>query len=410
MTSPRDRIERSGKAFLSDLCRVGRGTPAGDWFRRYWLSVGVAGELRDIPRAVRVLGEELVLFRDNRRRIGLLGLHCPHRGSSLEYGDIENGGIRCPYHGWLFDVSGQCLEQPAEPEGSIFCRKVKHLSYPVAELGGLIFAYMGPEQESPPPLPQYKALVDPNGQRSLEATRQYDYNWFNFIENGADPAHFSILHRADPNDGTWRSWFFNFKDIPPFDAVETSYGMKVISRKPGPTADTEYVDEKSFALPSILQIGDTEFTHFEKSKEALAAGSHNAHFMFVTPSDDDHFTLFTVNHYTGPDPEFFQKLEPSRRFAPKLQKKEYDQRRYSPFRGSVRSEDIMSQSTQGTIAERKEQLGTSDKGVILLRKIILGAIETMQEGGVPKGVSLREESAKEIDIDSFTGIRAKGVF
>lgn len=278
------------------------------------------------------------------------------------------------------------------------------------EFGGLIFAYMGPEQESPPPLPQYKALVDPNGQRSLEATRQYDYNWFNFIENGADPAHFSILHRADPNDGTWRSWFFNFKDIPPFDAVETSYGMKVISRKPGPTADTEYVDEKSFALPSILQIGDTEFTHFEKSKEALAAGSHNAHFMFVTPSDDDHFTLFTVNHYTGPDPEFFQKLEPSRRIAPKLQKKEYDQRRYSPFRGSVRSEDIMSQSTQGTIAERKEQLGTSDKGVILLRKIILGAIETMQEGGVPKGVSLREESAKEIHIDSFTGIRAKGVF
>jgi phenylpropionate dioxygenase-like ring-hydroxylating dioxygenase large terminal subunit len=268
---------------------------------------------------------------------------------------------------------------------------------------------MGPDQESPPRLPQYKALVDTNGQRSLEATRQYDYNWFNFIENGADPAHFSILHRADPNDGTWRSWFFNFKDVPPFDAVETSYGMKVVSRKPGPTADTEYVDEKSFALPSILQIGDTEFTHFKKPKEALAAGSHNAHFMFVMPNDDDHFTLFTVNHYTGPDPEFFLQLEPSRRIAPKIEKKEYDQRRYSPFRGSVRSEDIMSQSTQGTIGERKEQLASSDKGVILLRKIILGAIETMQKGGVPKGVPLRQEPGKVIDIDSFTGIRGKGI-
>jgi phenylpropionate dioxygenase-like ring-hydroxylating dioxygenase large terminal subunit len=403
-------MKKSRKVFLSDLCRVSRGTPAGDWFRRYWLAVGVAGELRDIPRAVKVLGEKLVLFQDEHGRIGLLGLHCPHRASSLEYGDIENGGIRCPYHGWLFDVAGQCLEQPAEPDGSVFCRKVKHLSYAVGELGGLIFAYLGPEQKSPPPLPQYKALVDPNGQRSLEATRQYDYNWFNFIENGADPVHFSILHRADPNDGTWRSWFFNIKDVPPFDAVETSYGMKVISRKPSPTAESEYVDEKSFALPSILQIGDTEFTHFKKPKEALGDGSHNAHFMFVTPNDDDHFTLFTVNHYTGPDPDFFQKLAPSRRIAPEIEKKPYDKRKHSPFRGSVRSEDIMSQSTQGTIAERKEQLGTSDKGVILLRKIILDAIRTVQEGGIPKGVPLRTQAEKVIDIDSFTGVRAKGVF
>src|SRR5918994_524848 len=306
---------------LSDLCRVGRDTPAGDWFRHYWMVVGTTRELQDIPRAIRVLGEDLVLFRDEHGRIGLLGLHCPHRASSLEYGD----------------------------------------------------------------------------------------NWFNFIENGADPVHFSILHRADPDDGTWRSWFFNFKDVPPFDAVETSYGMKVISRKPGPTPDTEYVDEKSFALPSILQIGDTEFTHFKKPKEALADGSRNAHFMFVTPNDDDHFTLFTVNHYTGPDPDFFQKLAPSRRIAPEIEKKPYDKRKHSPFRGSVRSEDIMSQSTQGTIAERKEQLASSDKGVILLRKIILKDIQTVQEGGAPKGIPLREEPDKVIDIDSFTGIRAKGV-
>jgi phthalate 4,5-dioxygenase len=393
---------------LSDLCRVGRGTPAGDWFRHYWMVVGTTRELQDIPRAIRVLGEDLVLFRDEHGRIGLLGLHCPHRASSLEYGDIENGGIRCPYHGWLFDVSGQCLEQPAEPEGSNFCRKVKHLSYPVRELGGLIFAYMGPDQNSHPPLPQYKALTDPMGQRSLEATREYEYNWFNFIENGADPVHFSILHRADPDDGTWRSWFFNLKDVPPFDAVETSYGMKVISRKPGPTPETEYVDEKSFALPSILQIGDTEFTHFKKPKEALADGSHNAHFMFVTPNDDDHFTLFTVNHYTGPDPDFFHKLAPSRRIVPNMEKKLHDKRKHSPFRGSVRSEDIMSQSTQGTIAERKEQLASSDKGVILLRKIILNAIQTVREGRVPKGVPLREVPDNLIDIDSFTGIRAKG--
>src|SRR5918999_5732680 len=175
---------KSKKVSFADIPRVGSRTPAGEWFRKYWLVVGTTQDLHDIPQAVKVLGEDLVLFRDEFGKLGLLGLHCPHRGSSLEYGDIENGGIRCPYHGWLFDVAGQCLEQPAEPEGSVFCRKVKHLSYPVRELGGLIFAYMGPDQDSPPPLPQYQALTDPAGQRSLEATREYAYNWFNFIENG----------------------------------------------------------------------------------------------------------------------------------------------------------------------------------------------------------------------------------
>jgi phthalate 4,5-dioxygenase len=396
------------KVNLADIPHVGPATRAGDWFRRYWLVVGTTRDLHDIPQAVKVLGEDLVLFRDQDGKLGLLGLHCPHRGTSLEYGDIEDGGLRCPYHGWLFNVGGQCLEMPAEPKDSQFARKVKHLSYPVEELGGLIFAYLGRDQAGPPPLPKYRALADTAGQRSLEATRVYDYNWFNFIENGADPVHFSILHRADPNDGTWRSWFFNFKEIPPFDAVETSYGMKVVSRKPGPTADTEYVDEKSFALPSILQIGDTEFTHFEQPREALSAGSHNAHFMFVTPNDDHSFTLFTVNHYTGSDPEFFQKLSPSRKVETKTEKKPYDQRKYSPFRGNVRTEDIACQGTQPLLDRRREQLATSDKGVILIRKIILNAIQAARENRVPKGVLLPDQAHEMVSIDSFTGVRAKG--
>ena len=397
---------RSTKVSSADIPHVGKGTPAGEWFRRYWMVVGTTRDLHDIPQAVKVLGEELVLFRNEAGRLGLIGGHCPHRGASLEYGDIEDAGIRCPYHGWLFDVRGQCLEMPAEPKDSKFAEKVKHLSYPLREQGGLIFAYLGPDE--PPPLPKYKALADAAGERSLEATRLYDYNWFNFIENGADPAHFSILHRADPNDGTWRSWFFNFKDIPPFDAVETSYGMKVISRKPGPTADTEYVDEKSFALPSILQIGDTEFTHFQQPREALSAGSHNAHFMFVTPHDDHSFTLFTVNHYMGSDPEFFQKLAPSRKVEAKAEKKPYDQRKYSPFRGNVRTEDIACQGTQPLLDQRKEQLATSDKGVILIRKIILNAIQAAQGNQTPKGVLQADQAHELVTIDSFTGVRAKG--
>jgi phenylpropionate dioxygenase-like ring-hydroxylating dioxygenase large terminal subunit/ABC-type nitrate/sulfonate/bicarbonate transport system substrate-binding protein len=398
---------KNGKITLADLAHVGPGTPAGEWFRRYWLAVATVADLRDIPLRVKVLGEELVLFRDPKGQIGLLGLHCPHRGTSLEYGDIEETGIRCPYHGWLFNVSGQCLEQPAEAKESTFHRKVKHLSYPMREQGGFIFAYLGPDGDDLPPLPRYFPLVDDKGLRSLEGTRHYDYNWFNFIENGADPVHFSILHRSDPNDGTWRSWFFNFKDIPPFDAVETGYGMKVVSRKPGPTPETEYVDEKSFALPSILQIGDTEFTHFKRESAALKDGSHNEHFMFLTPNDDEHFTLFTVNYYTGPDPEFFEKLAPSRELTVKEEKKAYDMRPHAPFRGSVRREDIMCQTTQTPIGARKEQLATSDRGVILLRKLILDGVKAVQEGRRPKGVLTRDRDGEVIKIDSFTGVCAK---
>ena len=395
---------------VSDLAHVGAGTPAGEWFRRYWLAVGTTKELRDIPLGIKVLGEELVLFRDLNGRIGLIGLHCPHRGSSLEYGDIEEQGIRCPYHAWLFDVAGNCLDQPAEPTDSQFHKKVKHLSYPVRELGGIIFTYMGPHQDNPPPLPNYSPLAQNGGQRYVESIRYYDYNWFNFIENGVDPVHFSILHRTDPADGTWRSWFFNRHEIPYFDAVERPYGIKVISRKPGPTSETEYVDEKSVALPSIIQIGDIEFTHFHKPRSALGEGSHIEHIMFATPNDDDHFMLFTADHYTGSDPDFFPKLADTRPPPPTQQKREYDHRPYMPFRGSVRHEDIVTQGTQGAIDQRDDYLASSDRGVILLRKAILNAIKTVQNGGAPQGVVARERAREIIKIESFTGIRAKGVF
>ena len=402
--------EKNSAITISDLAHVGRGTPAGEWLRRYWLVVGTVKELHDIPVAVKILGEELVLFRDLKGKVGLVGLHCPHRGSSLEYGDIEEGGIRCPYHAWLFDVAGHCLDQPGEPRDSQFYNKVKHLSYPVREFGGLIFAYLGPDPDDPPLLPRYSPLIENGNQRYVEATRHYDYNWFNFIENGADPVHFSVLHRSDPNDGTWRSWFFNRFDIPYFDAVETTYGVKVISRKPGPTPDTEYVDEKSVALPSIIQIGDLEFTHFHKPRSALAEGTHIEHIMFVTPNDDDHFMLFTADSYTGSDAEFFPKLAATRPPPPSAEKRAYDTRKYTPFRGSVRHEDIMTQGTQGAIDQRHEQLAASDRGVILLRKNILQAMKIAQKGGLPKGIPSQERADEIFKIDSFTGIRAKGVF
>src|SRR5581483_2043781 len=400
-------MARDGGVWLTDLVRVGKGTPGGEWLRRYWLVVSRAEDLHDVPQAVRILGEDLVLFRDGAGRPGLLGIACPHRGTSLEYGDVEDGGLRCPYHGWLFDVTGQCLEQPAEPKDSTFYQRVRHLAYPVRELGGLLFAYLGPGADQPPPLPRYAPLVEP-GQRQLEPVRHLDYNWFNFWENSADPCHISVLHRFSAYGAqTWGNQFFDYHDMPAFEPVEQDSGLKIVMQKPAPTPDMVFVDEMSLALPSIIQIGDTEFVHLRQEQAAtLAGGSHNAHLLFLTPKDDDHFMLFTVDHYTGPEPGFFAKLKAMRAHeVPRQAVKPYDRRKYMPFRGSVRDEDIVTQATQGLLGERSERLASSDRGVIVLRRIVREAVEAVQRGARPRGVLAPDEAERVVRLDTFVGVR-----
>src|SRR5688572_15757610 len=148
------------------LTRVGPGTPCGELMRRYWLPAALAEELPHggAPLPISLLGEDLALFRDNAGRPGLIGIHCSHRGADLSYGRLEDGGLRCIYHGWLYDVAGRCLEQPGEPAGSTFHERIRHTAYPCADFGGLILAYMGPGE--PPLLPAYEFLTVPERQRS----------------------------------------------------------------------------------------------------------------------------------------------------------------------------------------------------------------------------------------------------
>src|SRR5438067_7297493 len=147
------------------LTQTGPGTPCGALMRRYWQPVALAEELPSggAPLPVRILSEELVLFRDEEGQPGLLGLHCPHRGADLSYGRLEDGGLRCLYHGWLYDRAGRCLEQPGEPAGSTFHDRIRHTAYPCVEAAGLIFAYLGPGE--PPLLPAYEALTVPDANR-----------------------------------------------------------------------------------------------------------------------------------------------------------------------------------------------------------------------------------------------------
>src|SRR6266545_3450278 len=170
------------------LTRTDRETPCGELLRRYWQPVALSEELPNggAPLKVRILGEDLVLFRDDQDRPGLLGLYCSHRCADLSYGRIEDGGLRCLYHGWLYDINGRCLEQPAEPAESRYKDEIRHLAYPVIERAGLLFTYMGGGE--PPLLPNYDFLAAQPEHRYLQKTF-LECNYLQALENHLDPAH-----------------------------------------------------------------------------------------------------------------------------------------------------------------------------------------------------------------------------
>ncbi len=180
------------------LTQTGPGAPAGDLMRRYWQPAALSEELPPggPPVPIRLLSEDLVLFRDDQGRPGLLGIHCSHRGADLSYGRLEDGGIRCIYHGWLYDISGRCLEQPGEPAGSTFHERIRQPSYPCQERGGVIFTYMGPGE--PPLLPNYEFLNAP-AQQTLIYKYHQDCNYLQGNEGNLDPVHNNLLHHPNVN-------------------------------------------------------------------------------------------------------------------------------------------------------------------------------------------------------------------
>src|SRR2546423_6696859 len=208
------------------LTRVGPGTPCGELLRRYWHPVAVAQELtpEQPTRFVRLLGEDLVLFRDRLGRVGLIGDRCSHRGASLCYGRVEERGIACAYHGWLYDTAGNILETPPERNAAII-RSVTHTAYPVQRYLGLYWAYLGP---MPAPLiPKYDLWERKDGTRRMYIRGELDCNWFQTMENAVDPAHLQILHQEFVGRGrmpasTTRGFT---DDVVSFEFYVTSYGI-----------------------------------------------------------------------------------------------------------------------------------------------------------------------------------------
>ena len=210
-------------AFDEELCRVGRGTPCGEYLRRFWQPVVVESELNDTPTAIRILGEDLVIFRDGRGDIGLLERRCVHRGTSLEFGKIVEKGIRCCYHGWQFDVDGTILDTPGEPPDSPIRQKICQGAYPVQSWRGVVFAYMGPPDKRPE-LPVFDAFEHEAETGRLRVNHSA-CNWLQVNENETDPIHLTFLHT--------RLFGVQFEpvygEIPTIEWIDTPVGMLYIT-------------------------------------------------------------------------------------------------------------------------------------------------------------------------------------
>ncbi len=377
------------------ITQTGPGTPGGEMMRHYWQPVALVEEVPQggAPIPVRVMGEDLTLFRDQEGRLGLLGIHCSHRAADLSYGRIEAGGLRCLYHGWLYDVTGQCIEQPGEPAGSTFKDKVKQLAYPCQELGGLVFAYLG--HDEPPLLPNLPFLTVPTEQRVVHKLWQ-DCNYLQGNEGNIDPQHLSYLHRY-----LWEEASFSGEASTENVAGGKSSGNSLFGGDVTPDIDLESTNY-GFRLYTVRDADEssqyvriTNFIHPNASSFPAAPGVYGAH--IHVPVDDTHHWKFQfmVNR-SGPmdkekmGPLLFADLDPDRhmtRNAHNRYLQDREEMRTRSFIGRVPSfnvHDGWATEGEGPIQDRTtEQLGYTDKGVIQARKLLLKAVHDVLEGAEP---------------------------
>ena len=359
------------------LTRVGRGTLAGEMLRRYWMPVACAGELADEKpiKAFRLLGENLVVYRDKAGRYGVVAEQCSHRKASLAFGRVDEEGIRCPYHGWKFDRAGKCLEQPAEPEGG-FKDKVRHPAYPVERLGGLLWAYLGPEPR--PLLPRWDVLIWENGKRWIEKHELYNCNWLQPMENSVDPSHLFWLHGETAHlVGSTSDRYEEEHNFIPFE-----YGIIKQRRTPGRTsAEPARLDQHPLVFPVTLR-------HVFRASKTDGLLRHNV--QIRVPVDDAHTQVYVV--YFTPNETDRSPADgdtPWEYFPIRDEKGEYRLEH-------VLVQDAMAWETQGAPTDRtQEHLGVGDQGIILLRKILREQIEIVRKGGDPLGV-VRDASNNEL--------------
>jgi phthalate 4,5-dioxygenase len=391
------------------LTRVGAGTPMGEVLRRYWLPAALSSELeRDgAPLRVRLLGEELVAFRDSNGAAGLVDAFCPHRRAPMFLARNEQCGIRCVYHGWKFDHTGQCVEMPTEPKDSPMRARVRIKAYPVWEGGGMVWAYMGPPAELPPP-PDMELTRAPETHRFASRTVQ-DCNYLQALEGGLDSAHATILHNVTIGDLSWLEDYE--RTTPKLEVTPTDYGFQY--RAIRSDKDRYWVRVYQYIMPVTQVRGRAAPVRGEKAPPKIPLISGH---MWVA-ADDVTVNVFNWAYSADPNlplaPEFMRGLEadygrgpedlrPDLRLKRNLENEfliDRELQKTKTFTGivGINTQDVAVQEGMGPIADRSEEhLGSTDRAIVTMRRLLLEATRVVASGGKPRG----------LDPSSYRSVRA----
>jgi nitrite reductase/ring-hydroxylating ferredoxin subunit len=346
-----------------ELTHTGPRTPCGEYLRRFWQPVALSRELNDLPLAVKILGEELVVFRDKGNRVGVLKLHCSHRGTSLEFGIISEQGIRCCYHGWHFDVDGKILETPGEPPDSTLKQRLYHGAYPTHEFGGIVFAYLGPPEKKSP-FPLYDSLERPGYQSYCPGKNLLPCNWLQIVENGMDPIHTTFLH-ARVSGLQQRP--ASFLELGTLDWMETPIGMiYMYSRR---VKDLIFVRMNDSIFPNISQAAPSGGKVGHEEGLDLALGP-----VWTVPVDDCNSIKFRIRHHRVDEQPTYDLAFGATDDRP------YEERQRKPG-------DYDAWVSQRPIAiHDMEHLGSTDRGVIMYRRLVRKGIQAVQTGEDPPGI------------------------
>jgi 5,5'-dehydrodivanillate O-demethylase len=339
------------------LSRVGPGTPMGELLRRYWWPAGCSAALGAKPRRLKLLGEDLVLYRGADEQPALMELRCAHRNVALDYGRVEGDCIRCPYHGWLYDRTGQCVEQPAEPAESTFKDRVRLSAYPTQEFGGLIFGYLGPAPA--PLLPRYDVVAFEDGVKAIQDVPNYA-NWFNNVENILDISQLAWLHGAR---------------LHRYGAKKVAYRWERTRWGANNVMEIEGIDQTHVSCYAFPAVNRFTLPPVEGSRELVQA------LIYRVPVDDESTLLYQVRCYPSETREVrYQGTRPNRPGV------------YTPDESDwwgihQTDQDRMVIEQQGVICDReREHLGASDGGVILLRQMMREALDAVAGGQDPPGI------------------------
>ncbi|MEY3924011.1 MAG: Phthalate 4,5-dioxygenase oxygenase subunit [Pseudomonadota bacterium] len=415
------------------VTRIGPDTPCGQVLRHYWHPVALLDEFNAAldPRmgirpvkAVKLLGQDLVLFKNAQGAFGLLDRDCPHRGADLAYGRNEGDGLRCPFHGWKFDVTGQCLETPAEPKGSVLCTRIKQRNYPVQERSGILFAWMGPEGSTPPPLPEVDCFKAP-GTHTFAFKGLWHCNWLQAFEVGIDPAHASFLHRFFNDASLEDTYGKQFRgasageiegekwpmtkvmrefDKPDISFSEMPYGFQLTTLRPLNEKLTHVrITNALFPNTFVIPLSETmTITQMHVPVDDTRTYWYAVFTSFADPVNKDAMRNQRLEAVTLPD------------YIPKSGR--HNQWGFNPeeqitrtFLGmgedDINVHDQWACESMGAIQNRtREHLGTSDKVIIANRRILAKAIDDVAAGKVPPGFANADVATSRIGPDTVDGI------